>query len=129
MHRLEAIAPETGTGQTCVELYETYALDGEWKELRLLCGVDDSGVSGTRASHWCLSSRRTPIFGRDISGQLLDVTVESDPVLAQRFMVNDATTRIESIGWAGEARRRTTLILGNRTGKPALLKRIQEILP
>ena len=60
---------------------------------------------------------------------LLGIDSTLDPVLAQRFMVNDATTRIESIGWAGEARRRTTLILGNRTGKPALLKRIQEILP
>ena len=60
---------------------------------------------------------------------LLGIDPTLDPLLAKRFMVNDSTTRIESIGWAGEARRRTTLIVRNRTGKPAILKRAQEILP
>jgi len=61
---------------------------------------------------------------------LLGIDPTLDPVLAKRFTVNDSTTRIESIGWAGEARRRTTLILRNRDGtNPILLKRTQEILP
>ncbi len=61
---------------------------------------------------------------------LLGIDPTLDPQLADRFSVNDSTTRIESIGWSGEARRRTTLILRNRNGtKPALLKRTQEILP
>lgn len=60
---------------------------------------------------------------------LLGIDPTLDPLLAKRFMVNDSTTRIESIGWAGDARRRTTLIVRNRTGKPAILKRAQEILP
>ncbi|MGA0899392.1 MAG: general secretion pathway protein GspK [Luteolibacter sp.] len=61
---------------------------------------------------------------------LLGIDPTLDPLLTQRFTINDTTVRIESIGWAGEARRRTTLILRNRNGtKPALLLRTQEILP
>lgn len=67
---------------------------------------------------------------RDVGSAL--VLLGIDPMLtplAKRFTVNDPTTRIESVGWVGEARRRTTLILRNRTGKPALLQRTEEILP
>ena len=61
---------------------------------------------------------------------LLGIDSTIDPLLAKRFTVNDSTTRIESIGWAGEARRRTTLIVRNRNGtNPLLLQRSQEILP
>lgn len=49
--------------------------------------------------------------------------------LAQRFTVNDSTTRIESIGKAAGAKRKITVILRNRTGKPALLERTEEIIP
>lgn len=61
---------------------------------------------------------------------LLGIDPTLDPLLANRFTVNDATVRIESMGWAGEARRLTTLILRNRDGtKPLLLNRIQKIIP
>ena len=68
---------------------------------------------------------------QDVASALVLLGIDStiDPLLANRFVVNDPTVRIESIGWVGEARRRTTLILRNRTGKPAILKRTQEILP
>jgi general secretion pathway protein K len=60
---------------------------------------------------------------------LLRVDVNGRPDLAKRFTVNDATTRIESIGQADGAKRKITVIVRNRTGKPALLERTEEIIP
>ena len=60
---------------------------------------------------------------------LLGLDINSRPDLAQRFTVNDTTTRIESIGTAGAAKRRITVIVRNRTGQPALLDRFEEIIP
>jgi type II secretory pathway component PulK len=60
---------------------------------------------------------------------LLRIDINARPDLARRFTVNDTTTRIESIGQAQGAKRRITLIVRNRTGKPALLERTEEIIP
>lgn len=60
---------------------------------------------------------------------LLGINVNDRPDLARRFTVNDITTRIESIGQAEGAKRKITVILRNRTGKPALLERTEEIIP
>jgi len=60
---------------------------------------------------------------------LLGIDANDRPDLAQRFIVNDATTRIESIGQADGAKRKITVIVRNRTGKPALLERTEEIIP
>ncbi len=60
---------------------------------------------------------------------LLGVDAEGRPDLARRFTANDATTRIESIGYAQGAKRQITVIVRNRTGKPALLERTEEIIP
>jgi type II secretory pathway component PulK len=60
---------------------------------------------------------------------LLGLDTNALPDLARRFTVNDATTRIESIGYAAGAKRKITVILRNRTGKPALLERTEEIIP
>jgi type II secretory pathway component PulK len=60
---------------------------------------------------------------------LLGIDMNGRPDLAGRFTVNDATTRIESIGQAEGARRKITVIVRNRTGKPALLERTEEIIP
>jgi len=60
---------------------------------------------------------------------LLGVDINSRPDLAQRFTVNDTTTRIESTGTAGSAKRRITVVVRNRTGQPALLDRFEEIIP
>ena len=60
---------------------------------------------------------------------LLDIDVNGRPDLAKRFTVNDPTTRIESIGLAEGAKRKITVIVRNRTGKPALLERTEEIIP
>jgi len=54
---------------------------------------------------------------------------QSRPDIANRFTVNDATTRIESIGTAEGAKRKITVIVANRTGRPALLERTEEIIP
>jgi type II secretory pathway component PulK len=60
---------------------------------------------------------------------LLGIDMNGRPDLARRFTVNDATTRIESIGYAEGAKRKITVIVRNRTGKPALLERTEEIIP
>jgi type II secretory pathway component PulK len=60
---------------------------------------------------------------------LLGVDINGRPDIARRFTVNDATTRIESIGHAEGAKRKITVIVRNRTGKPALLERTEEIIP
>lgn len=60
------------------------------------------------------------LLGSDMNGR---------PDIVRRFTVNDATTRIESIGQAMGAKRKITVIVRNRTGKPALLERTEEIIP
>jgi type II secretory pathway component PulK len=60
---------------------------------------------------------------------LLGIDAEGRPYIVKRFTVNDATTRIESIGRAEGATRKITAIVRNRTGKPALLERTEEIIP
>ncbi len=59
----------------------------------------------------------------------LGVDTESRPDIANRFTANDATTRIESIGMAQGAKYKITVIVANRTGRPALLERTEEIIP
>jgi general secretion pathway protein K len=59
----------------------------------------------------------------------LGIDTESRPDIAKRFTANDATTRIESIGTAEGARFKITVIVANRTGRPALLERTEEIIP
>lgn len=60
---------------------------------------------------------------------LLGVNMEGRPDIAQRFNANDATVRIESIGYASGSKRKITAIIRNRTGRPALLERTEEIIP
>jgi type II secretory pathway component PulK len=60
---------------------------------------------------------------------LLGIRTDARPDLARRFTVNDTTTRIESTGYAAGAKRRINVIIRNRTGKPALLERTEEIIP
>jgi hypothetical protein len=60
---------------------------------------------------------------------LVGLNTSLSPQLAQRFTVNDTTTRIESTGTADNAKRRITAIVRNRSGNPALLERFEEIIP
>lgn len=60
---------------------------------------------------------------------LLGIDAQTRPDIVRRFTVNDSTTRIESIGTAEGAKRKITAIVRNRTGKPALLERTEEIIP
>lgn len=60
---------------------------------------------------------------------LLGIGTNGRPDLARRFTANDATTRIESIGHAEGAKRKITVILANRTGRPTLLEKTEEIIP
>jgi len=60
---------------------------------------------------------------------LLGIDSAAAGEIAKRFTVNDTTTRIESIGYAEGAKRKISIIVRNRTGKPALLERTEEIIP
>ena len=59
---------------------------------------------------------------------LLGIGQENQQILA-RFTSEDTTTRITSTARSGDAKRRITAIVRNRTGKPALLDRTTEIIP
>lgn len=60
---------------------------------------------------------------------LLGVDTETRPDIVERFTIGDTTTRIESIGTAAGTKRKITVIVLNRTGKPTLLERTEEIIP
>lgn len=68
---------------------------------------------------------------QDVSSalSLLGIGGETGELIARRFTVNDTTTRITSDARSGDAKRRITVIVRNRTGKPILLDRITEIIP
>ena len=60
---------------------------------------------------------------------LLGIGGETGQIIAQRFTVQDTTTRIISTARSGDSTRRITAIVRNRTGRPILLDRITEIVP
>lgn len=60
---------------------------------------------------------------------LLGIGGETGQIIAQRFTVDDTTTRITSTARSGDSKRRITAIVRNRTGRPALLDRTTEIIP
>ncbi len=60
---------------------------------------------------------------------LLGIGGETGQLIAQRFTVDDTTTRITSTARSGDSTRRITAIVRNRTGRPALLDRTTEIVP
>ena len=70
-----------------------------------------------------------PFQGAEAALQLLGIDSGERPDIAKRFTVNDPITRIESIGMAEGAKHKITVILRNRTGKPALLERTEETIP
>lgn len=61
--------------------------------------------------------------------ELLGIDADTRPDVFERFTANDPTTRVESIGYAAGAKRKITVIVANRTGRPALLERTEEIIP
>ncbi len=71
----------------------------------------------------------TPFQSPDQALALLGLSQESRPDLAQRVTTNDTTQRIVSTGYAQGAKRRINVIVRNRTGRPALLERTEEIIP
>ena len=60
---------------------------------------------------------------------LLGIDANTRQDIAQRFTINDTTTRITSTARSVESKRRIIVILRNRTGKPVLLSRTTEIVP
>ncbi len=61
--------------------------------------------------------------------EILGVSDFQRPVIEPRLTVQDATTRIISVGQAGTVRRKITLIIRSRTGQPPILSRKEEIIP
>ncbi|MBK1792602.1 general secretion pathway protein GspK [Persicirhabdus sediminis] len=59
----------------------------------------------------------------------LGVTEALWPIIQPRLTVQDETTRIESVGRTGVVKRKIVVIVRNRTGKPAILERKEEIIP
>lgn len=59
----------------------------------------------------------------------MGVDTNARPDILQRFTVNDTTVRIESTGSAEGAKRKIILTLRNRTGRPAILERSEEVIP
>ncbi|MES2440016.1 MAG: hypothetical protein V4584_13150 [Verrucomicrobiota bacterium] len=53
----------------------------------------------------------------------------ADTKITNRFNESDQTMRIESIGTAEGAKRKITVIVANRSGRPSLLERTEEIIP
>jgi general secretion pathway protein K len=60
---------------------------------------------------------------------LLGVDGSLRPEISARMTVNDTTTRLESIGSVAGAKRKITVIGRNRTGRPAVLERTEEVMP
>lgn len=71
----------------------------------------------------------TPFQNVAAALELLGIDPNVSSEMANRFTVNDPTTRIESIGQSANAKRKITVVLRNRTGKPALLERTEQIIP
>lgn len=60
---------------------------------------------------------------------LLGIGGETGQMIAQRFTVQDTTTRITSTARSSDSTRRITAIVRNRSGRPALVDRTTEIEP
>lgn len=50
-------------------------------------------------------------------------------VVTPRLTTNDSTTRIESTGVVGASKRKITMIVRNRTGRPATLEKSEQVIP
>ena len=70
-----------------------------------------------------------PIEDLNAAFDLLGVPLVDRELALPRLTVEDSTDRIESIGQIGESRFKITLILRNRSGRPSILMRNDEILP
>jgi general secretion pathway protein K len=49
--------------------------------------------------------------------------------VSSRLTTNDSTTRIISTGISGDAKKQIILVVRNRTGKPAILEKKEEVIP
>ncbi len=75
------------------------------------------------------TSDDVPFQNASAALDLLGIDPQGRPDLSRRFTTNDSTTRVESIGYAEGVKRKISIIIRNRTGKPALLERTEEIIP
>lgn len=96
------------------------------------CSVEDAEVipESVRGADQQLDTEDDVRFQNPTAAlDLIGITANARPELARRFGVNDSTIRIESTGYAEGAKYQINCIVRNRTGKPALLERTEEIIP
>jgi type II secretory pathway component PulK len=60
---------------------------------------------------------------------LIGVDGSLRPDILARFSANETTTRIESVGITPGAKRRISIVVRNRTGRPSILERTEEVIP
>lgn len=62
---------------------------------------------------------------RDLSLVFLELNVSAadQAVFGSRFTLSDTTTRIESIGWVGDFRKKIVVVVRNRSNRPQILVR------
>lgn len=70
-----------------------------------------------------------PFQKADDALALLGLNPTMRPDIARRLTANDSTVRIISTGISVGAKRRIHLVLRNRTGRPTVLERTEEIIP
>ena len=137
MDQLEMLRPDWRNWFT---VWSDVALDlndasAELIAAALECTVEQASiipqtVRGTDDQLDTLDDVRFP--NADKALESLGITKKDRPDIAKRVFASSAptaTTRIESIGHAEGAKRKITVILRNRTGKPALLERTEDIIP
>lgn len=70
-----------------------------------------------------------PIQDINAAFDLLGVPLLDREIALPRVTTQSATERIESVGWYGNSRWKISLIVRNRTGRPIILERNEELLP
>lgn len=112
--------------------------DAEKISIAAECNVEDADalVEMVRGADGIRGTEDDAPFQNLQSGQggnsvleLLRVPEFYAQVVTPRLAVNDQTTRIESIGAAGDTKRKIILVVRNRTGKPAILEKTEEVVP
>lgn len=134
MDQVEALRPDWRNWFT---IWSSGALDVNEASAELIAAaaevpveVADGVVEQVRGSDGLRDTEDDVPF-QDVNSALALLGVDTDarPDILQRFTVNDTTVRIESTGSAEGAKRKIILTLRNRTGRPAILERSEEVIP
>lgn len=132
MEQVEALRPDWRNWFT---VWSGGALDVNEAEPELVALASESTIEQAELIQESISGpdgvRHTDddVYFEEAAAALDLLGLGAESPLAKRFTANDPTARIESIGQAEGAKRKITVIIRNRNGKPALLERTEEIIP